>query len=603
MSLKLQKIVIKSGFTLIEVVITIAVFLIVVAAVYDGYVSLLKIISSTRVKTTAIALANEQLEIIHNLPYESVGLVGGVPVGILPRFATSTRNGVDFSVRLSIEDIDDSFDGVIGGSPNDLAPNDYKRVAVEITCLSCSNFQPFTATTFIAPKNLENNSGNGALFVYVIDANGQPVPEADVTVVLASTTKTVNIAEKTNNSGVFQLVNTYPANLAYKITASKTGYSSAKTYTVGEDGIENPVQPDATVVAGQVSQVTLAIDRLASVNIKTMNKTCQAIGNVPITWQGTKILGTDPDILKIDETITTGSSGLKSLNDAEWDTYTLVPNLSGYVLAGSLPLQSLTVAPGSSNDVTMILVPSNPYGLLVSVKDAASSLPLADSNVSLSGNGFNDSLTTNRGFWSQSDWSGGDGQWSWLEENQYASSSDLAIINPVGEIKLITNGSNYVSNGWLESSVFDTGSESTTYYQIGWLPLSQPVATGYGNVLAQIAVSNDPATTTWDYFGPDGTISSFYTATTTTINSVANNHRYLRYRLFLHTDDSTVTPTISDFRITYSSECLPFGQVYFDGLNAGSYELTVDRDGYLSNTQVFDLNSSWQNVEVQLSPQ
>ncbi|MFA6415895.1 MAG: prepilin-type N-terminal cleavage/methylation domain-containing protein [Candidatus Paceibacterota bacterium] len=592
-----------AGYTLVEVIVSVAVFLVIATAVYDGYVSLLRMITSTRLKTAAIALANEQLEIAHNLPYDSIGLVDGMPAGILPRFATSTRDGVPFSVRLSIQDIDDLFDGQIGGTPNDLAPNDYKRVEVEISCLTCKNFQPFIASTFIAPKNLENNTGNGALFVKVIDADGLPIPETNVHIVLASTTKTVDISETTNSVGVFQLVNTYPADLAYKISVSKTGYSSARTYAIGEAGIVNPVQPNATVVAGQVTQVTLAIDRLAKVNIKTMNPVCQAIGSVPIVWRGTKILGTDPDVFKIDSTIYTDSSGLKNIVDAEWDTYTLIPNMSGYALAGSLPLQSLAVAPGSSNDVSMILVPAIPRGLLVSVKDAATGLPLANSDVHLSGGSFDDTMTTNRGFWSQTDWSGGEGQILWSDISQYASSSDIDIINPVGDLKLVKTGSDYAPSGWLESSVFNTGSENTSYYQIGWLPLNQPASAGYGDVRLQLAVNNDPATTTWNFTGPDGTADTFYTATTTAISSTLNNYQYIRYKIFLQTLDLAVTPVISDMRLTYSSECLPFGQVYFDGLPSGTYNLSVGRTGYQTDTQTFDLNSNWQSKEIQLSPQ
>ncbi|KKS77397.1 MAG: hypothetical protein UV64_C0027G0004 [Parcubacteria group bacterium GW2011_GWC1_43_11b] len=589
------------GYTLIEVLVAITVFLIISVAVYDGYVSLLRLVTNTKIKTMAIALANEQLEIARNLPYDSVGLVDGMPVGILPRFATSTRGGIDFSVRLSIQDIDDPFDGQIGSSTkNDLAPNDYKRVAVEISCVGCRDFQPFTATSLVAPTNLENNTGNGALFVQVIDANGQPVTEADVRITLASTTRSLDIQEKTDNQGMFKLVNTYPAILEYKIVVSKSGYSSERTYAPGENGLANPVLLHATVIAGTVTQTTLAIDRLANISLKTMDKYCGAIGNVPIVWQGSKLLATNPNVLKIDDDFNTDSSGLKNLLGVEWDTYSFSPQLSGYVLAGSLPLQSLAVAPGSDNDIKMILTPLSGQGLLVSVKDGVSNLPLADANVRLSGNGFDDTLVTNRGFWKQSDWSGGSGQDLWSNVSQYSASSGLADTNPAGEIKLAETLGVYNQTGWLESSIFNTGSASTTYYQIGWLPLNQPAGTGYGDILVQLAVSNDPATTTWDYFGPDGTSDSFYTATTTTVHANANNQQYIRYRLFFHTDDLSVTPSLSDFYITYGSECLPFGQVYFDGLATGNYTLDISKAGYQLLTNTITIDQSWQAKEIKL---
>ena len=141
-----------SAYTLVEVVVAVAVFLIVATAVYDGYVSLLKMVTSTRLKTVAIALANENLEIARNLPYDSVGLTDGVPIGTLLRFSTSTRSGVEFSVQLSVKNIDDPFDGLAGG---DSAPNDYKLVQVDINCFACANFTPFSASTYVAPENME----------------------------------------------------------------------------------------------------------------------------------------------------------------------------------------------------------------------------------------------------------------------------------------------------------------------------------------------------------------------------------------------------------------------------------------------------------------
>lgn len=588
------------GYTLIEVIVAVAVFLVVATAVYDGYVSLLKMVTSTRLKTAAIALANENLEIIRNLPFESVGLIGGVPAGVLARFATSTRSGADFAVRLSVQDIDDPFDGQIGGSPNDLAANDYKRVEVEITCSSCQNFTPFIASTYVAPKNLENNTGNGALFVQAIDANGQPVTEADVRIILAS--KNIDILERTNLNGMFQLVNTYPADLSYKISVSKNGFSTDKTYEVGESGVANPVKPLATVQAGRATQLTFAIDRLANINLKTMDRYCGVVSSVPILWRGSKLIGTNPDIFKLDETISTNNSGLASLL-AEWDTYTFNPQLPGYALAGSLPLQSLAVAPGSDNQISMVLVPQVGRGLLVSVKDGATGLPVSDAEVRLVGLGIDVLQTTNRGFWAQSDWSGGDGQvlWSTVSSNRFASSSNIDISNPAGEIKLVKSGSaDYVSSGWLQSSVFNTGSGATSYYQIGWLPLSQGATTGYGNVRLQLAVSDDPATTTWKFLGPDGTADTFYTATTTTISSALNNHQYIRYRLYLSTLDPLVTPVISDLSLTYGSECLPFGQVFFDSLNSGDYTVTVSKSGHQSVSTPTTVSSTWQSLEIPL---
>ena len=591
-----------AGMTLIEVVIATAVFLVVATAIYDGYVSVFKMVTGARVQLSAVALANEQLEIIRNMPYQDVGLIGGLPAGKLSRFQTISRNNIPFSVRLSIRDIDDPFDGQIGSSTApDLAPNDYKLAEVEISCAICQGFNPFAVSTYVSPKNLENNTGNGALFVQVLDSSGQPVVAADVHIVLASSTSPVDITERTNQSGMFQLVNTYPANIAYQITVSKTGYSSDRTYAPGEAGIANPVKPSATVVAGQVTQLSFVIDPVSSLQVKTMTRTCTSVPNVSTTWQGTKLLGTNPDLLKINQTLTTDGLGSLILSGVEPDTYRFTPNLAGYVLVGSLPLQSLLITPASSNQIKMVLAPANGQGLLVSVRDGATSLPLSNATVQISGPGGAQNLVTDQGFWVQSDWSGGPGQSLWSATDRFDNSDgNLNYSSTTGQLKLAGSAGNYASDAYLVSSAFDTGSATTSYIQLAVSPLTQVASTGPLAVRLQLASADDPATTTWNYSGPDGTVGTYYTATTTTVNSGINNHRYLRYKLFLHTDDPTVSPVLYDLSFTYSSECLPFGQVYFDSLLSGTYIVNISHAGYQDTQASSSVNGAWQFLEVPL---
>src|SRR3989344_399952 len=135
------------AFTLVEVIITVAIFLIVSLAVYQGYSLAFRVIQSAKLKTIASLLANEQIELIRNLPYEDVGVVGSIPNGIISVTQQFSRSGINFTVNSVIRNIDDSFDGTIGGSPSDLSPADYRLVELEIMCATCANFetQLFTA--------------------------------------------------------------------------------------------------------------------------------------------------------------------------------------------------------------------------------------------------------------------------------------------------------------------------------------------------------------------------------------------------------------------------------------------------------------------------
>ncbi len=593
---------INRGFSLIETLVASFIFVLVAVATYNGYFSVLRLVDFSKARLSAVAIANEQLEIARNLPFSEVGIVGGLPSGKIPREKILSRGGHDFTITTTVRSIDDPFDGLVSSSTNrDLSPADYKLVQVDVSCLACRSFSPIKLTTTVGPKNLESASGNGALFVKIFDASGGPVAQARVQVIGVGTS-TISIDETTDNEGWLQLVDVPPGNFSYKVKASKTGYSSAETYAVGEDGLTNPTNPNATVAGGVVTQVGLAIDRLASLNLRVMNQSCLYISGVGVRVKGNKLLSTTPDVLKYNQLISTGLVNY-SLSNLEWDTYNFLPESSTYALAGSLPLLQLAVAPGTDNDVVMILAPKKPNSLLVSVKDAATGLPLSDSSVNLSGVSYQKTITTNLGYLSQTDWSGGAGQWDWVSSSQFWQSDGNISTNDIaGTLVLKKVGENYVQNGWLESSVFDTGSASTTYRQISWLPLTQASSTGTGDVRVQIATSNDPATTTWNYLGPDGTASSFYTVDTPEINVIHRRDRFLRYKIFLQTDDLMVSPLISDLAITYSSECLPFGQAYFDSLSLGPYTLSVSRAGYQTNTQTIDIGTDWQSIEVPLSP-
>jgi len=57
---------------------------------------------------------------------------------------------------------------------------------------------------------------------------------------------------------------------------------------------------------------------------------------------------------------------------------------------------------------------------------------------------------------------------------------------------------------------------------------------------------------------------------------------------------------LSDFYITYGSECLPFGQVYFDGLATGNYTLDISKAGYQLLTNTITIDQSWQAKEIKL---
>ena len=146
-----------SGFTFLELLIGVAIFIVFVVGIYNACYSLYGSILASHSKTVAVDLANEQFELIKNLPYDSLGTVGGTPVGLLLANQSITRDGITFVLNTSIMYKDDPFDGVAGGNPNDTKPNDYKLTEVNVSCTTCKNFVPIIITGRFSPKNLESN--------------------------------------------------------------------------------------------------------------------------------------------------------------------------------------------------------------------------------------------------------------------------------------------------------------------------------------------------------------------------------------------------------------------------------------------------------------
>src|SRR3989344_4769359 len=200
----------KSGMTLMELVVSVALFAVVATSAFQAFSNIIKVITVSRNRVIAMSLVNEQFEIIRKLPYVDVGVVDGIPDGRVPYAQTLTRNNITFTVTATIRNIDDPYDGTIGGDPNDLSPADYKLVELEIECSLCSNFNPVFVNTKVAPKNLETASDNGALFVRVFDANGQPVTDASVHIENNQVNPSIVIDDTTNISGMLQVVDVPP---------------------------------------------------------------------------------------------------------------------------------------------------------------------------------------------------------------------------------------------------------------------------------------------------------------------------------------------------------------------------------------------------------
>lgn len=590
----------KKGFSLVELVVGVAVFSVISMAVYNSYITIFNAVYTSKAKLNAVDLANEELEIIRNLPYSQVGVLGGIPNGVLDHNKTIVHGGNSFDVTFTVRNVDDPYDGVLGGTPNDLSPADFKIVEVEINCALCKNFIPISVTTRVAPKNLETASTNGALFVRVFDANGNPISNANIHIENNQVNPPIVIDDVTNTDGLLQIVDAPPGANAYDITVTKTGYSTDKTYapTVANP---NPVKPLATVALQQVTQISFVIDRLSSLSVNSVTQTCTPVGSIDFNLVGTKLIGTIPDVLKYDTDSITNGGGILSINNLEWDSYAFTLIDGTYDLIGVNPISPINLIPNSNQVLQLVVSPKNPRTILVMVKDSATNLPLSGVDVTISKSGFTSvTNTTGQGFINQTDWSGGPSQATSTDITRYFNSDgNIDINNPVGDLVLRQIFGEYVPFAILESSSFDTGSVSN-FQKILWTPIDQPVESGIPNVRIQLATNNDGGS--WNFKGPDGTSGSYYTVSNQNINAINNNNQYLRYKVFLDSVSTTTTPNVSDISFTFTSLCTPPGQVYFDGLPSGTYDFHLTKSGYVDQDIQIDITSPWQSQEIIMLP-
>jgi len=147
----------------------------------------------------------------------------------------------------------------------------------------------------------------------------------------------------------------------------------------------------------------------------------------------------------------------------------------------------------------------------------------------------------------------------------------------------------YDANGELISSTFNLIS-AATFSAINWEPDNQSPETGTDSLKFQIATNND--NTTWDFIGPDGTGSTYYSTNNAALHSSHNGNQYLRYKVFLNTDDVYFSPLLTNTRIGYTLVCLPPGQAYFKNLDVDTYSAEVRVDGYEVTTANIDVDGN-----------
>lgn len=258
MILRFQK-----GLTLIDVLIGTALVLIMFLGVFGVFQLALKVIDQSSSRIDATAIANQQLEMVRNLPYKDIGVEGGFPEGVLPPSTTTVLNGREYTIENRVDFVIDSADGI--SAPDDDCPNDYKRVQVKVSWQGRFGGE-VELSTDVAPSTLSEECGTtgGILSVSVFDAYGVMVPYPLIEVRNPDTDEVLKTATPENGQHYFAL-----ATSSYKIVVSKDGYSAESTY--GTDEIATPAKPHPLVLENQTTEISFSIDQLSTFSVNTLS--------------------------------------------------------------------------------------------------------------------------------------------------------------------------------------------------------------------------------------------------------------------------------------------------------------------------------------------
>jgi len=265
----------QSGFTLIEVIVSTAILVILALGIFSLILLSLRVTADNKYYVQAIEIANQKMEQIRNLPYDKVGVQGGIPGGSIPQTEIINREGI-FTVNTYITYYDDPYDGLAG---SDAIVNDYKIATIKVSWAGKFGNKSVTIFSKIIPRTEETNEGYGLLKISASNADAEPLAGANVRVV--NSALSVDVTNPTNSDGILYL----PALASfqnYKITVTKTDeessgiyYGADRTYDISTG--KSPVH--LSVTEGDKTEENFTIDKLAHLRIRTVSN------NLPANWR------------------------------------------------------------------------------------------------------------------------------------------------------------------------------------------------------------------------------------------------------------------------------------------------------------------------------
>lgn len=404
--LKKNKRKVSRGFTLIEALMFLFLFSVITLSFYQTWILATGHIVNVKSRLGAIAVANQQMEIIRSIIFDDIGTTTGIPTGTLAENQTLTVNNAVYNVHTLVQFVDNPTDGTLGAG-TDIAPNDYKQVTVTVSWGGGTDTEKVTTTSIFSLDGVESvAAGTGILSVNVLDGTGAGVSGASVHIVNSSVAPAVNITASTDTNGNLTFPGAPASVQGYQISVSKSGYYPNTTYPPYPTSTFNPVNIHTTVVAGSLTATTLVSDADSDISFRTEDPFGTDVPDVDFDIAGGLAIGNEVSdgspVYDYTQSLSTDGSGEENINDRSAGVYTVALD------AGETTYRFLRLSPeeadfgtinlsaGTNKSVTMVLADKSFSSALITAVNSADNQPIAGASVRLTnvGIGYDTTVTT-----------------------------------------------------------------------------------------------------------------------------------------------------------------------------------------------------------------
>ena len=244
------------GFTIVEMVIALAIFAVSSTIFASELVTTYRAYAVSKDRTIAEEIATESIEKARDLPYASLGTTPGNPRGTIPRNTTIVANGLTYAIRTSVQYVNDPIPGGLISDAN------YKRVRVRV---SRDGDLYSDMTTVVAPPN-RAALNRGVVKVIVADyASNTAIAAASISLTDGPSSTLDDESDASGRAVFADLVPTTTAKPKYSIIVAAAGYS-----VLPEDVAPAPAA-QTSLITRQVFSTTIRMFKTVTVTAKIVN--------------------------------------------------------------------------------------------------------------------------------------------------------------------------------------------------------------------------------------------------------------------------------------------------------------------------------------------